>query len=43
MVKNSYEKIMSAHEVEQQVIDDVRTLVKETIQSWAKEQIIKIK
>ncbi len=38
MVKNSDEKIMSAHEVEQQVIDDVRTLGKETIQSWANEQ-----
>lgn len=38
MIKNSDEKIMSAHEVEQRVIDDIRTLGKETIQSWANEQ-----
>jgi len=37
-VKNSDEKIMSAHEAEQQIIDDIRVLGKETIQSWANEQ-----
>ena len=37
-VKNSDEKTMSAHEAEQQIIDDIRVLGKESIQSWADEQ-----